>query len=70
LKKKYRSQHLGSVLLNHVETLAKNNGCYMSHLDTFDFQGKDFYLKHGYQVFGILENCPPGHKRYYMAKTL
>ena len=40
------------------------------HLDTFDFQAKDFYLKHGYEVFGVLDDCPKGHKRYYMKKVL
>jgi ADP-ribose pyrophosphatase YjhB (NUDIX family) len=39
-------------------------------LDTFDFQAKDFYLKHGYDIFGVLGNCPPGHERYYMRKNL
>jgi len=31
---------------------------------------KDFYLKHGYEIFGVLDNCPKGHKRYYLKKTL
>ncbi|PPE03578.1 hypothetical protein HCUR_00960 [Holospora curviuscula] len=26
---------------------------------TFDFQVKDFYLKQGYEIFGVLEDCPP-----------
>jgi hypothetical protein len=37
---------------------------------TFDFQAKDFYLKHEYEVLGILDDCPKGHKRYYMEKVL
>ena len=45
-------------------------GAYLSHLDTFDFQAKDFYLKHGYEIFGTLENCPPNHNRYYLKKAL
>jgi hypothetical protein len=43
---------------------------FLSHLDTFDWQTKEFYLKHGYEVFGVLDDCPPGHKRYYMKKVL
>lgn len=42
----------------------------MVHLDTFDFQAKDFYLKLGYQVFGVLDNCPQDHSRYFMSKIL
>ena len=40
------------------------------HLDTCDFQSKDFYLKQGYEIFGVLDNCPKGHKRYYLKKML
>ena len=68
VEEKYRNQGLGSVLLNKLEEQAKQLGVNLIHLDTFDFQAKDFYLKHGYEVFGILDDCPKGHKRYYMKK--
>ena len=57
-------------LIKKVEEIAKQKGCGLIHLDSFDWQAKDFYLKHGYEVFGILDDCPPGHKRYYMKKIL
>ena len=66
----YRGQNLGRQLLDHIESEAISIGAYMSHLDTFDFQAKDFYLKHGYEVFGTLENCPSGHNRFYLKKML
>ena len=66
----YRGQNLGRQLLAHIEADAIAMGAYMSHLDTFDFQAKDFYLKHGYEIFGTLENCPPGHERFYLKKRL
>ncbi len=66
----YRGLQLGSRLLNKIETDAKAMGARLSHLDTFDWQAKDFYLKRGYEIFGILDNCPPGHKRYYLKKVL
>ena len=66
----HRSKGFGSQLLNYVEKEAKALGSTLVHFDTFDFQAKDFYLKQGYEVFGILEDCPPGHKRYYMKKSL
>lgn len=66
----YRSQGLGSKLLAEVESLAKEKGCYLIHLDTFDFQAKDFYIKHGYTLFGTLDECPKEHKRYYLKKQL
>ncbi len=67
---KYRHKGLGSQLLNKVESEGKVMGAKLVHLDTFDFQAKDFYLKSGYEIFGILENCPSGHTRYYMKKKL
>lgn len=66
----YRNQGLGTILLNKIEEKAKQLGVTLIHLDTFDFQAKDFYLNHGYEVFGILDDCPQGHKRYYMRKIL
>lgn len=45
-------------------------GAKLAHTDTFDFLTIDFYLKHGYEIFGTLDNCPEGHKRYYLKKIL
>lgn len=66
----YRKKGVGSKLLKEVEVEAKEKGCNLVHLDTFDFQATDFYLKNGYQIFGTLEDCPKGHKRYYLKKLL
>ena len=66
----YRGKGLGSQLLTEVERTAKENGCYLIHLDTFDFQAKEFYKKQGYEVFGILEDCPKEHCRYYLMKKI
>lgn len=61
---------LGTMLINEVEKEAMDKGCRLIHLDTFDFQAKDFYLKHGYEIFGVLEECPEDHKRYYLKKIV
>jgi GNAT superfamily N-acetyltransferase len=66
----HRNKGLGALLLNQVEADARAMGAKMSHLDTFNHQAKDFYLKHGYEIFGVLDDCPKGHKRYYMKKVL
>lgn len=70
VEEQHRHKGLGSLLLNKIETEAKAAGVSLIHLDTFDFQAKDFYLKNGYEIFAVLDNCPPDHKRYYMKKTL
>lgn len=66
----FRGRGYGIQLLNQVEKKAKENNCTLIHLDTYDFQAKDFYLKQGYEIFGILEDCPPGHKLYHLKKVL
>lgn len=70
VEEEYRKSGYGEALLSDVERIAKDKGCKLVHLDTFDFQAKDFYLKHGYIIFGVLEDCPSGHKRYYMKKNI
>lgn len=70
VKDEFRQNGYGSVLLNEIEKIAKEKGCRLIHLDTFDFQAKDFYLKHGYEIFGVLEGCPAEHKRYYLKKDI
>ena len=66
----YRKSGIGTKLLTETENNAKAKGAIISFLDTFDFQAKDFYLKNGYSIFGILDNFPAGHKRYYLQKRL
>ena len=70
VNEQYRGQRLGSVLLGEVEREAMEKGCHLVHLDTYDFQAKGFYEKNGYSVFGTLEDCPKGHIRYYLKKSL
>ncbi len=66
----HRGRGLGRDLLLAVENAAREAGCTLIHLDTFDFQARDFYLKLGYEVFGTLKDCPEGHCRYYLRKKL
>jgi GNAT superfamily N-acetyltransferase len=66
-----RGAGIGGALLEHAEAEAQRRGCRRALLDTFDWQAEPFYRKHGYEVFGRLEDCPsPGHVRMYLRKTL
>lgn len=65
----YRREGLGSRILAEIETVSREYGCYLVYLDTFDFQAKDFYLKRGYEIFGVLNGCPPDHSRYFLKKS-
>lgn len=66
----YRSKGLGKSLLIELEKISKDKSVTLINLDTFDFQAKDFYVKQGYEVFGVLDDCPQGHTRYYLKKYL
>ena len=57
-------------MLAEAEKVAKALGGYLVHLSTFDFQAKAFYLMCGYEIFGVLEDCPRGHLEYFLKKKL
>ena len=65
-----RRTGIASALLREVEEEAKQQGCGIAQLDTYDFQAKGFYEKCGYWVFGELKGAPAGHSHYYMYKIL
>jgi len=70
LDESLRELGYGSKLMSYAENEALRRGCLHSWVDTFDFQALSFYQKLGYEVFGILEDFPPGHKRYFLNKKL
>ena len=70
VKDELRGHGYGAQLLTAAEEEGSKRGAINAYLDTFSFQAPDFYKKHGYQVFGVLEDFPPGHKRYYLTKKL
>lgn len=66
----YRGRGIAGALLCQAEEEARQKGCYLAQLDTFDFQARGFYEKQGYRVFGTLPDAPKGHEHYYMYKRL
>ncbi len=60
----------GSQLLVSAEQMAIERGCHYAFLDTFSFQARGFYEKHGYEVYGVLDDFPEGACRYFLKKTL
>ncbi len=70
VKEEYRNRGIANQLLDVVETEARKMGCHLAYLSTYDFQAKDFYLKNGYEIFGVLEDCPKDHKLYHLSKRL
>jgi GNAT superfamily N-acetyltransferase len=65
-----RRTGLGSRLLDSIERAARERGCTNAHLDTFSYQARPFYERHGYTLFATLEDYPPGQRRYFLRKAL
>ena len=70
VKKEFRNKGVAKQLLNLVEAEARNMEFHIVYLSTYDFQAKDFYLKNGYEIFGVLEDCPKEHRLYHLSKRL
>jgi ribosomal protein S18 acetylase RimI-like enzyme len=60
----------GSELLRCAEAEAARRNCVGIWLDTFGFQARGFYEKHGYEVFGVLDVHPRGTERTFLCKPL
>jgi len=63
-----RKQGYGSQLLTACEAEARAKGARHAHVETFSFQARPLYERHGYQVFGELNDYPPGHSYYFLRK--
>jgi GNAT superfamily N-acetyltransferase len=66
----YRKKGYGLTLITTAENLAKELGCIFVHTSTASYQSPKFYLKMGYEVFGVLDDFPDEIKIYYLKKRL
>lgn len=64
-----RRRGIGTQLLALAEQRAVALGCRFAMLDTFSFQGPEFYPRFGYRVYGVLD-YPPRHQRLFLRKVL
>jgi RimJ/RimL family protein N-acetyltransferase len=59
---------MGRRMIETAEREAARRGCRHAHCDTFDFQALPFYERLGFEIFGRLDDYPPGHTRFYLRK--
>lgn len=65
-----RNLGYGAELMNRLEREAMGLGCRYAHGDTYSFEARPFYERLGYEVFGMLEDYPEGHCKYFLKKRL
>jgi GNAT superfamily N-acetyltransferase len=70
IKAEYRKHGDGSRLLIAAEAEAIAAGCTDAVVDTFSFQARGFYERHGYAAYARLEGFPPGHHQILFHKRL
>ena len=70
LAEELRDNGYGKALVLAAEQEAFRHDCFNAYLFTYSFQATGFYQHLGYEVFGELEDFPPGHRRYFLRKRL
>lgn len=67
----YRNKHIGTKLLESVESYYKGRGFGNINLTTYQFQAPEFYKKCGFEVEFIRENKKePKLSKYFLVKQL
>ena len=66
----YRRRGIGTRLMREMEKRAAAMGVSVIRLDTFDWQGRDFYTALGYETAGHYENAEEGYAEYFFLKRL
>ncbi|MBR6028764.1 MAG: GNAT family N-acetyltransferase [Clostridia bacterium] len=66
----YRRQGVGARLMAEMEKRAAGLGVNTIRLDTFDWQGREFYEALGYECVGHYENAGDGYSEYFYLKRL
>nr|WP_294529583.1 GNAT family N-acetyltransferase [uncultured Rhodopila sp.] len=65
-----RGRRHGSRLMDAAEALALERGASAATVETFTYQAPGFYARRGYEVFGRLDDYPPGHAKLFLRKDL
>ena len=66
----YRRKGYDKKLIDEMEERAKSLGANTIRLDTFNWQGKEFYEALDYQLVGGYENNDDGYSEYFFLKRI
>ena len=66
----YRRKGLGARLMREMEKRAAAMGVNAIRLDTFDWQGKEFYEALGYTAVGHYDHAEDGYSEFFFLKRI
>ena len=66
----YRRKGYGKSLIEEMEKRASEMGVNTIRLDTFSWQGKEFYEALNYEIVGSYENDIDGYAEYFFLKRI
>ena len=66
----YRRKGIGACMIREMEKRALAMGVNTVRLDTFNWQGKEFYEALGYRCAGHYENAEDGYSEYFFVKRI
>ncbi len=70
VNEQHRRKGYGKMLIEEMEKRARDMGVNTIRLDTFSWQGKEFYEALCYEVVGCYENKVDGYAEYFFIKRL
>jgi ribosomal protein S18 acetylase RimI-like enzyme len=70
LHESLRGQGHGSRLVADAERTGRERGCGVAFVETHTYQAPAFYRAHGYEVYFVQDDYPPGHQRLFFKKSL
>ncbi len=70
VEKEYRHQGIGKRLMKEVEIRAKVLGANIIRLDTYSWQGRDFYKALDFVEVGSYENNEDGYSEHFFVKHI
>lgn len=65
-----RGQGHAREMMKRAEDYARSRNCVGIHLETFSFQARPLYERLGFEVFGQIDDYPPGHTNFFLKKRL
>ena len=66
----YRRKGIGALMIREMEKRAAEMGANTIRLDTFSWQGREFYEALGYEAVGHYENTEDGYEEFFFLKRI